>query len=98
MKVTVTKTKNHKFVYIQKDVYLRDVRGKKDVKNPSGKERTTVTVEKLGRMEDLMESMHMTEEEVIVWARDRAKRLTEEEKQNSEKISVDYYPNQLSGK
>lgn len=95
MKVTVTKTKNHKFVYIQKDLYLRDIRGKKGTVNPSGKDRTTVTVEKLGRMEDLMASLNMTEEEVLAWARDRAKRMTEEEKKNAEKISVDYYPNLL---
>ena len=37
-------------VYIQKDFYLGDVRGRKAGSNPNGKKRTTKTVAKLGKM------------------------------------------------
>ncbi len=86
-------SKNVDSIYIIKDLYLRDVRGKKSVKNPSGKDRTTVTVKTLGRIPELMASMNMSRDEVIAWAKEEARRMTEEEKKNNEKISVDYYPN-----
>lgn len=85
-------------IYIIKDLYLRDVRGKKASGNPSGKERTTVTVKKLGRIPDLMAELDMSRDEVIAWAKEQARKMTEEEKKNNEKISVDYYPNQIIDK
>ena len=88
-------SKNVESIYIIKDLYLRDIRGKKSSKNPSGKDRTTVTVKNLGKIPDLMTQMNLSRDEVILWARNEAKRLTEEEKKNNEKISVDYFPNQL---
>ena len=91
-------SKNTDSVYIIKDLYLRDVRGKKSSKNPSGKDRTTVTVKKLGRIPDLMAQLNMTREEVIAWAKEEARKMTEEEKKNNEKISVDFYPNQMIDK
>lgn len=91
-------SKNVESIYIIKDLYLRDARGKKSSSNPSGKDRTTITIMTLGKIPDLMASMNMSREEVISWARDEAKRMTEEEKKNNEKISVDYYPNQLIDK
>ena len=72
--------KNTESIYVIKDLYLRDVRGKKSVKNSSGKDRTTVTVTKLGTIPDLMTSMNMSRDEVIAWAREEARRMTEEEK------------------
>jgi transposase len=90
--------KNVDSIYIIKDLYLRDVRGKKASSNPSGKERTTVTVKKLGRIPDLMAELDMSRDEVIVWAKEQARKMTEEEKKNNEKISVDYYPNQIIDK
>ena len=90
--------KNVDSIYIIKDLYLRDVRGKKASGNPSGKERTTVTVKKLGRIPDLMAELDMSRDEVIVWAKEQARKMTEEEKKNNEKISVDYYPNQIIDK
>lgn len=87
--------KNVDSIYIIKDLYLRDVRGKKASGNPSGKERTTVTVKKLGRIPDLMAELDMSRDEVIAWAKEQARKMTEEEKKNNEKISVDYYPNQI---
>jgi len=94
MRITITKSKNYEFIYISKDIYLRDVRGKKSASNPSGKERTTVTVAKLGRIDQLMDQKGMTREQVIEWARSEARRMTEEEKMLNDKITVDYYPNQ----
>ena len=91
-------SKNVDSIYIIKDLYLRDVRGKKASLNPSGKERTTVTVKKLGRIPDLMDEMHLSRDEVIAWAKEQARIMTEEEKKNNEKISVDFYPNQLIDK
>ena len=73
-------------LYIIKDLYLRDVRGKKSASNKSGKDRTTVTVEKLGKVSDLMEKMNLSHDEVITWARQRAKSLTDEEKAANAKI------------
>ena len=90
--------KNVDSIYIIKDLYLRDVRGKKASGNPSGKERTTVTVKKLGRSPDLMAELDMSRDEVIAWAKEQARKMTEEEKKNNEKISVDYYPNQIIDK
>lgn len=95
MRLTITKSKNFEFLYIQKDLYLRDVRGKKSSSNPSGKDRTTIRVAKLGRMDELMTIKGMTRDEVIAWGKEEARRMTEEEKKNNEKISVDFYPNQL---
>lgn len=98
MRLTITKSKNFEFLYIQKDLYLRDVRGRKSSSNPSGKDRTTVRVAKLGRMDELMALKGMTRDEVIAWGKEEARRMTEEEKKNSEKISVDFYPSQLIDK
>ena len=98
MRLTITKSKNFEFLYIQKDLYLRDVRGRKSSSNPSGKDRTTVRVAKLGRMDELMALKGMTRDEVIAWGKEEARRMTEEEKKNSEKISVDFYPGRLIDK
>ena len=98
MRLTITKSKNFEFLYIQKDLYLRDVRGKKSSSNPSGKDRTTIRVAKLGRMDELMALKGMTRDEVIAWGKEQARIMTEEEKKNNEKISVDFYPNQLIDK
>ena len=96
MRLTITKSKNFEFLYIQKDLYLRDVRGKKANLNPSGKERTTVTVKKLGRIPDLMDEMHLSRDEVIAWAKEQARIMTEEEKKNNEKMSKDCSPAAIS--
>ena len=58
MRISITNPgKPAESLYIIKDLYLRDVRGKKSASNKSGKDRTTVTVEKLGKVSDLMEKM-----------------------------------------
>lgn len=95
MRISITNPgKPAESLYIIKDLYLRDVRGKKSASNKSGKDRTTVTVEKLGKVSDLMEKMNLSHDEVIIWARQRAKSLTDEEKAANAKITIDYFPNQ----
>lgn len=95
MRISITNPgKPAESLYIIKDLYLRDVRGKKSASNKSGKDRTTVTVEKLGKVSDLMEKMNLSHDEVIAWARQRAKSLTDEEKAANAKITIDFFPNQ----
>ena len=95
MRISITNPgKPAESLYIIKDLYLRDVRGKKSASNKSGKDRTTVTVEKLGKVSDLMEKMNLSHDDVIAWARQRAKSLTDEEKAANAKITIDYFPNQ----
>lgn len=95
MRISITNPgKPAESLYIIKDLYLRDVRGKKSASNKSGKDRTTVTVEKLGKVSDLMEKMNLSHDDVIAWARQRAKLLTDEEKAANAKITIDYFPNQ----
>lgn len=89
----VNKGKPYESIYIQKDLYLRDVRGKK-TGSYNGKERTTVTVEKLGKVSDLMNQMNMTYDQVIEWARNKAVQMTEQEKTENERISISYSVNQ----
>ena len=89
----VNKGKPYESIYIQKDLYLRDVRGKK-TGSYNGKERTTVTVEKLGKVSDLMNQMNMTYDQVIEWARNKAVQMTEQEKNENERISISYSVNQ----
>lgn len=91
-------SKNVDSIYIIKDLYLRDVRGKKSSADHSGKARTTVTVATLGKIPDLMASMNMSRDEVISWAKAEAKRMTDAEQKENEKISIDYFPNQLIDK
>lgn len=93
MRIAVLKSsKDSESIYVLKDLYLRDVRGKKSSKNKSGKDRTTVTVASLGKIKDLMKEKNMTREQVIAWAKEEAKRMTEQEKKERQKISIDFFP------
>jgi len=91
-------SKNSEALYIIKDFYLRDIRSRKGISDSSGKERTTKTVKKLGRMDELMSSMNMTRDEVIAWGREQARIMTEEEKKKNDVVSVDYHPNVIIDK
>lgn len=91
-------SRNSEALYVIKDIYLRDARGKKGLNNTSGKERTTVTVKKLGRMDELMSEMNMTRDEVVAWAKEQAKIMTAEEKKKNDVVSVDYHPNAVIDK
>ncbi len=70
MKLRIQPTKSSKLLYIQKSVR-------------NGKKVTSVIVKKLGRLDELMSSMNMSEEQVIVWAKDQVDEL------NSKKDSSD---------
>ena len=82
MRVSVSKTKNFQFVYIVKDFYSK------------GK-RTTKIVEKLGTTSSLMERLNLSYDEVISWARDKAKKMTEEEKKEENNVIVSFSSNSL---
>ena len=71
MRVNINKTKNHEFLYIIKDIY-------------NNKSRTTKIFKKLGKIEDLCIEKNMSRDEVIAWAKDYAKELTE--KDNDENL------------
>jgi len=70
MKLRIQPTKSSKLLYIQKSVR-------------NGKKVTSVIVKKLGRLDELMSSMNMSEEQVIAWAKDQVDEL------NSKKDSSD---------
>ena len=64
MKVSITKTKSSKLLYITKSTRV-------------GNKVTTSTVKKLGKVDDLMKSQNLnSEQEVIVWAKNLANHLT----------------------
>lgn len=85
MRVAVTKSKNFRFVYIQKDFYNHG-------------SRTTKTIEKLGRLDLLMNSLNMTEDQVIAWAKAKAADLTEKEKIVSSPVIAKLYPDKIIDK
>jgi len=35
----------------------------------------------------------MSRDEVVAWAKEEAKRMTENEKKDNERVSIDYFPN-----
>ena len=72
MKLTITKSGS---IYIQKSVR-------------SGKKVTSRTVKKLGRIQDLMKEMNMTEDEVRSWAKEQKKILEEQEATDQKSLSV----------
>lgn len=86
----VNKGKPFESIYIQKDIYLKDVRNKSTARKGTGKDRTTVTVEKLGKVTDLMKEMNMTHDEVIQWARNKAIEMTEAEKAEPKSVTVTF--------
>lgn len=74
MNLAIVKSGNNKRLYIQKS-FRKD--GNSSSKN----------IESLGILSELMESMHMSEEEVLAWGRKKAKEYTDaEEKENNDVI------------
>lgn len=67
MRVSLQRSKNRQFVYIVKDFY-------------SNGKRTTKIMEKLGTVADLMEEKNCSYDEVLSWAKEKAKTMTENEK------------------
>lgn len=86
MRIAVLNTnKPSEAVYIQKDIYFGN-------KNGNNRKRTTKIVAKLGKTSDLMAQLNMSRDEVIAWAKDKARQMTEEEKEENKKITVKYDP------
>lgn len=71
MRVNINKSKNYEYIYIIKDIY-------------NNKSRTSKVYEKLGKIEDLCFEKNMSRDEVIAWAKEYAKELTE--KDNDENL------------
>lgn len=82
MRVSVQKSKNYTFLYIVKDFY-------------SNGKRTTKIVEKLGTIESLKDSLNKSEEDVLKWAKDKARKMTNDEKDKEKNIVVSLNANSL---
>lgn len=80
MRVKTTKTGNGRLFYIIKTYY--DTKGVEH----------TVTVEKLGNEHDIREK---TGRDPMEWAKERAKELTEKEKEENKEISIALSPSSL---
>lgn len=82
MRLSIQKSKNHEFLYIVKDFYSK------------GK-RTTKIIDKLGTVSSLMLQLNLSHDEVISWARQKAKDLTLNETHDSNKIILSFSSNSL---
>lgn len=85
MRVNISKSKNHEFIYIIKDIYTNG-------------SRTTKIHQKLGKIEDLCLEKSMSREEVIAWARDYAKQLTIKEKDMNHDVIIPFVPTRIIDK
>lgn len=75
MKLTFSKSKNSTSLYIQKSF------------RKNGKS-TSKIVRKLGTMEELLPEHNNSEEEVIAWGKRIAKKMTEEEKRDTDLVLI----------
>lgn len=82
MRISIRKSKNFEFIYIIKDIY-------------SNGSRTTKTVEKLGKINELCSEKNLTREQVIEWAKSRAKKLTADEKNENSNIITPFSSNRI---
>lgn len=93
MRISVTKPHtDNATVYVIKDVYLKDVRGRKSTSS-SSKDRTTKTVKCLGKVNDIIREHNLDSyDSAILWAKNIAKSMTEESKKDNQKISINLDP------
>ena len=82
MRVNISKTKNHEFLYIIKDIY-------------NNKSRTTKIFKKLGKIEDLCIDKNMSRDEVIAWAKDYAKELTKKDNDDNKDTVIPFAPSRI---
>ncbi|WP_455682818.1 IS1634 family transposase [Thomasclavelia sp.] len=82
MRISITKSKNHEFLYVIKDIYNQG-------------SRTTKRIETLGRIEDLCKKMNMSRDDVISWAKNYARELTLKEKNDLEDTIIPFSPYKL---
>lgn len=82
MRISITKSKNHEFLYVIKDIYNQG-------------SRTTKRIETLGRVEDLCKKMNISRDDVISWAKNYARELTLKEKNDLEDTIIPFSPYKL---
>ena len=82
MRISIRKSKNFEFIYIIKDIY-------------SNGSRTTKTVEKLGKINELCSEKNLSRDQVIEWAQSRAKKLTADEKNENSNIIIPFSSNRI---
>lgn len=82
MRISITKSKNHEFIYIIKDFY-------------NNKSRTTKIIEKLGKVEDLCKEKNMSRDEVLSWAKSHAIALTEKENSENKDTIIPFSPDKI---
>lgn len=82
MRITISKSKNHEFLYVIKDIY-------------SNGSRTTKRFETLGKIEDLCLQKNMSRDEVISWAKQYAKDLTLKEQDEHIDVIIPFSPDRL---
>lgn len=82
MRISIRKSKNFEFIYIIKDIY-------------SNGSRTTKTVEKLGKINELCNEKNLSRDQVIEWAKSRAKKLTADEKNENSNIIIPFSSNRI---
>ena len=83
MRISIRKSKNFEFIYIIKDIY-------------SNGSRTTKTIEKLGKINELCSEKNLSRDQVIEWAQSRAKKLTADEKNENSNIIIPFSSNRIS--
>jgi len=82
MRLSISKSKNHEFLYIIKDIY-------------HNKSRTSKVFKKLGSMESLCIEKNMSRDQVISWAKDYAKQLTLDEKMENKDTIIPFSPDKI---
>lgn len=82
MRISIRKSKNFEFIYIIKDIY-------------SNGSRTTKTIEKLGKINELCSEKNLSRDQVIEWDQSRAKKLTADEKNENSNIIIPFSSNRI---
>jgi len=80
MRISITKTKNHEFLYIKHS--YRDKFGKSTSKN----------VRKLGSMASLMNELGLDRDGVIEWAKKEAEKETQKYNEENESVHISLSP------
>ncbi len=85
MRINISKSKNHEFIYIIRDIY-------------NNGSRTTKIHKKLGKIEDLCSEKNMSRDEVITWAKNYAKELTVKDNDISQDTIIPFVPTRIIDK
>ena len=85
MRINISKSKNHEFIYIIRDIY-------------NNGSRTTKIHKKLGKIEDLCSEKNMSRDEVITWAKNYAKELTIKDNDISQDTIIPFVPTRIIDK